>query len=73
MVKLIRGPKSTVVKLEILPAASDNEDLGKIIEITRDIVKLEDAAAQKKEIEIKRSSRNYKIGVIELPTFYMDF
>ena len=73
VVKLIRGPKSTVVKLEILPAASDNEDLGKIIEITRDIVKLEDAAAQKKEIEIKRSSRNYKIGVIELPTFYMDF
>ena len=73
VVKLIRGPKSTVVKLEILPAASDNEDLGKIIEITRDIVKLEDAAAQKKEIEIKRSSRNYKIGIIELPTFYMDF
>ena len=73
VVKLIRGPKSTVVKLEILPASSDSEDLGKIIEITRDIVKLEDAAAQKKEIEIKRSSRNYKIGVIELPTFYMDF
>ena len=73
VVKLIRGPKSTVVKLEILPVSSVSEALGKIIEITRDIVKLEDAAAQKKEIEIKRSSRNYKIGVIELPTFYMDF
>ena len=73
VVKLIRGPKSTVVQLEVLPAASDNEDKGKLIEITRDVVKLEDAAAKKKEIEIKRASRNYNIGVIELPTFYMDF
>ena len=59
--------------MEILPSASDNEDEGKLIEITRDVVKLEDAAAKKKEIEIKRASRNYNIGVIELPTFYMDF
>ena len=44
VVKLIRGPKSTVVQLEVLPAASDNEDKGKLIEITRDVVKLEDAA-----------------------------
>ena len=73
VVKLIRGPKSTVVQLEVLPAASDNEDKGKLIEITRDVVKLEDAAAKKREIEIKRASRNYNIGVIELPTFYMDF
>ena len=48
VVKLIRGPKSTVVQLEVLPAASDNEDKGKLIEITRDVVKLEDAAAKKK-------------------------
>jgi len=73
VVKLIRGPKSTIVQLEVLPSASDNEDEGKLIEITRDVVKLEDAAAKKKEIEIKRASRNYNIGVIELPTFYMDF
>ena len=73
VVKLIRGPKSTIVQLEVLPSASDNEDKGKLIEITRDVVKLEDAAAKKKEIEIKRASRNYNIGVIELPTFYMDF
>ena len=73
VVKLIRGPKSTIVQLEVLPSASDNEDKGKLIEITRDVVKLEDAAAKKKEIKIKRASRNYNIGVIELPTFYMDF
>ena len=73
VVKLIRGPKSTIVQLEVLPSASDSEDKGKLIEITRDVVKLEDAAAKKKEIEIKRASRNYNIGVIELPTFYMDF
>ena len=73
VVKLIRGPKSTIVQLEVLPASSDNEDKGKLIEITRDVVKLEDAAAKKREITIQRSSRDYKIGIIELPTFYMDF
>ena len=73
VVKLIRGPKSTIVQLEVLPASSDNEDKGKLIEITRDVVKLEDAAAKKREITIQRSARDYKIGIIELPTFYMDF
>lgn len=73
VVKLIRGPKSTIVQLEVLPASSDNEDKGKLIEIIRDVVKLEDAAAKKREITIQRSSRDYKIGIIELPTFYMDF
>ena len=66
VVKLIRGPKSTIVQLEVLPASSDNEDKGKLIEITRDVVKLEDAAAKKREITIQRSSRDYKIGIIEL-------
>ena len=47
--------------------------IGKLIEITRDVVKLEDQAAKKKEIEINRSGKLFNIGVIELPTFYMDF
>ena len=53
VVKLIRGPKSTIVQLEVLPASSDNEDKGKLIEITRDVVKLEDAAAKKERSQYK--------------------
>ena len=73
VVKLIRGPKKTKVKLEILSSSSSDDDVGRVIEITRDIVKLEDQAAKKKELKINRSGKIYNIGVIELPTFYMDF
>lgn len=73
VVKLIRGPKQTAVKLEILSASASDDDVGRIIEITRDVVKLEDQAAKKKEINISRDGNFFNIGVIELPTFYMDF
>ena len=73
VVNLIRGPKGTKVKLEVLSPAMSDYDVGKFIEITRDIVKLEDQAAKKREIKINRSGKLFNIGVIELPTFYMDF
>ena len=73
VVNLIRGPKGTKVKLEVLSASMEDDEIGKFIEITRDVVKLEDQAAKKREIEIKRSGKLFNIGIIELPTFYMDF
>ena len=73
VVDLIRGPKGTKVRLEVLSSSMEDDELGKLIEITRDVVKLEDQAAKKREIEIKRSGKLFNIGIIELPTFYMDF
>ena len=73
VVKLIRGPKDSKVKLEIIPATSLDDSNTQIIEIKRNIVKLEDQAAEKDIIEIKRHSKTFKIGVIELPAFYFDF
>ena len=73
VVKLIRGPKDSKVKLEIIPATSLDDSNTQVIEITRNIVKLEDQAAEKNIIEIERSSKKFKIGVIELPAFYFDF
>ena len=73
VVKLIRGPKDSKVKLEIIPATSLDDSNTKMIEIVRNIVKLEDQAAEKNIIEIERSSKKFKIGVIELPAFYFDF
>ena len=73
VVNLIRGPKGTKVRLEVLSASMEDDEIGKLIEITRDVVKLEDQAAKKREIEIKRSGKLFNIGIIELPTFYMDF
>ncbi len=73
VVNLIRGPKGTKVKLEVLSPSMNDEDIGRFIEITRDVVKLEDQAAKKKELKIIRSGKVFNIGIIELPTFYMDF
>jgi len=73
VVQLIRGPKNTNVRLEIIPSSSVDESETKIIEITRNVVKLEDQAAEEKIISVKKDSLEYKVGVISLPAFYMDF
>jgi len=72
VVKLIRGPKGTIVRLEIIP--SDPTATGnKIIAIKRETVKLEDQAAKKAVFEIKDGNKTFKLGVIDIPTFYMNF
>jgi carboxyl-terminal processing protease len=73
VVRLIRGPKNTKVKLEVIPNSAPDDVLGRIIEITRGLVKLEDQAAKKKNVEIYKLNKSYNIGVIDLPAFYMDF
>ena len=73
VVELIRGPKNSKVRLEIIPGTSLDESETKEIEIIRNLVKLEDQAAEKKVINIERGYKTYKIGVIELPAFYFDF
>lgn len=73
VVDLIRGPKGTTVRLQIIPAKSFGSGETQEIQIARNEVKLEEQAAQAEVIEVQRGSRTYKIGVIDLPTFYMDF
>ena len=73
VVELIRGPKGSKVRLEIIPASALSDTETKEIEIIRNVVKLEDQAAEKKILNIKRNDIDYKVGVIELPAFYFDF
>ena len=73
VVRLIRGPKDTKVHLEIIPSTSLDDSQTKLIEITRGIVNLEDQAAEKRIINIQNENAELKVGVIELPAFYMDF
>ncbi len=73
VVRLIRGPKDTKVRLEVIPNSSPDDVLGRVIEITRGLVKLEDQAAKKKKVEIYKPNKSYNIGIIDLPAFYMDF
>ena len=73
VVQLIRGPKGSLVRLQILPASEGLN--GKPIEISlvRDKIKLEEQSAKDKILDIKNNNKNYKFGVINIPAFYSDF
>ncbi len=68
-VKLIRGKKGTFVRLKVLPASQGGRGGAKIVELLRDKINLEEQAAQKSVI----SQNGRKIGVITIPSFYLDF
>ncbi|HOM17911.1 MAG TPA: carboxy terminal-processing peptidase [Thermoguttaceae bacterium] len=71
VVDLIRGKKGTVVRLKVIPADAGEQ---KIIEITRAKIELKDSEAQGEIFTVgkKPDGAPYKIGVIDLPSFYMD-
>ena len=73
VVQLIRGKKDTIVRLNIIPAAAKDSSEAKIIQITRNKVKLEEQSAKSEIIEIEQFGHTHKIGVIDIPTFYIDF
>ncbi|MCZ6617687.1 MAG: carboxy terminal-processing peptidase, partial [Gammaproteobacteria bacterium] len=72
VVELIRGPKGSQVRLELTVESSEHKT-SKVIQITRNTVQLEEQAAQKKLMRLNRKGKEYKIGIIEIPTFYVDF
>jgi len=73
VVDLIRGPKDSTVRLEVINGASDSADSTEIIAIVRDKVKLEEKSAQSKIIDIEQDGVEMRLGVIDIPAFYMDF
>lgn len=74
VVKLIRGPKGSQVRLEIIPASNaPNDPTSKVVTLTREAVKLEEQAAKKSILNLDQDGREVKLGVIEIPAFYLDF
>ncbi|NLY14021.1 MAG: carboxy terminal-processing peptidase [Gammaproteobacteria bacterium] len=74
VVKLIRGPKGSQVRLEIIPASNaPNDPTSKVVTLTREAVKLEEQAAKKSILNLDQDGRKVKLGVIEIPAFYLDF
>ena len=73
IVKLIRGDAGTEVELEIMPSKSLESSERKFVTLVREEVQLEEQAAKSKIISIDSESRDYKVGIIELPAFYIDF
>lgn len=73
VVKLIKGPKGTKVRLAILPAETGVGGTVEEFVLVRDKIKLEDQQAKKQIINYQKNGKNMKLGVITLPSFYMDF
>ena len=76
VVELIRGPKDTIVRLDVLPEDVSVSGPSTMIQIVRNEVKLEEQAAQSEIIEVPLgddSGATVKVGVIDLPVFYLDF
>ncbi|ATC57511.1 carboxy terminal-processing peptidase [Vibrio anguillarum] len=65
VVQLIKGPKGTKVKLQVLPEGKDAKS--HVVTIVRDKIRLEDRAVKSKIIE----KNGKKIGVLEVPSFYV--
>lgn len=74
VVQLIRGPSGSTVRLSILPAGAIPGAKESSLQFVRNKVTLEAQAAQKKPtLTVKRGDRELKIGVIDVPSFYLDF
>ena len=73
VVDLIRGPKDTTVRLEVLPADAGPDGKHELVTLVRKKVNIEEQAAKSSVIDIKDGGTVRKVGVITLPTFYEDF
>jgi carboxyl-terminal processing protease len=73
VVDLIRGPKGSTVRLSVIPGAPGTTEERRTIAIERNTVKLEEQSAQKRVIDIPAGDDTIKLGVIEIPAFYIDF
>jgi len=71
VVDLIKGPKGTQVRLQVLSGESENDSSVKVVSIIRDTIVLEDRAA-KSEVyyETPGDEKSKKLGVINIPSFY---
>jgi carboxyl-terminal processing protease len=72
-VKLIRGPKGTVVRLKILPGSGVTGSPTSEVRIVREKIKLEEQTAKKEVLNFKQGASTYKLGLITIPMFYRDF
>lgn len=71
VVELIKGPKGTTVRLQVLKTSQGAGGTPSEVQIVRDKVKLEDRAAKAEVKEFEEGPyKGRRLGVIEIPGFY---
>ena len=73
VVALIRGPKDSTVRLDILPADAGVDGKHTTVTLVRKKISMEEQSAKKSIYEVKDGGVKRRVGVISLPTFYLDF
>jgi len=73
VVQHIRGPKGTTVRLKMLKAEDGANALPEEVILVRDKIKLEEQSASSEIIPVHKDGKDLKMGVIDLPSFYIDF
>ncbi|WP_373510656.1 carboxy terminal-processing peptidase [Thiocapsa sp.] len=73
VVDKIRGPKGSVVRLQLLPKSAATNGGVREVAIVRNEIKLEDQAAKGIVLDNMSNAPGIRIGVIEIPAFYRDF
>ncbi len=72
VVRKIRGPKGSKVRLQILRKKTDGQPERFMVDLTRDKIKLEDDAAQLTYLDRDVNGEKKRIGILNLPSFYAD-
>ena len=73
VVQLIRGAKDSVVRLDVLPADAGTDGKHLTVSLVRKKITMEEQSAKKTIIEVPDGAVKRRVGVISLPTFYLDF
>ena len=72
IVGLIRGEGGTKVAVKLLGAgASMNQ--ARVVTLTRDVIQEEDAGVKSRTVEVTRDGQKHKFGVLEIPSFYLNY
>jgi carboxyl-terminal processing protease len=70
VVDLIKGPKGSTVRLQVLGGSDIAANKAEIVTIVRDKIRLEDRAAKAEMLQPKLTELSQNIGVISIPGFY---
>jgi carboxyl-terminal processing protease len=73
VVQLVRGEKDSTVRLDVIPADAGLDGKHVTVSLVRKKISMEEQSAKKSIIEVKDGAIKRRIGVISLPTFYLDF
>ena len=73
VVAKIRGPKGSVVRLQILKSGQVTAVFPDTLRLVRDKINLESQAAKSEIIPMTYENQTYSLGVITIPSFYIDF